>query len=409
MRLIYVTASFPFSASEVFFLPEVKEFLRQGHEVLMVPRSPGKRIIHRDAVTLREKTLRAPLLSPAILASALVEISRNPRAFLSVLRLLFRSRTPFTLARNLAVVPKALWLVGVVRTWRAEHVHAHWGLTTATMAHIAAEFSGVPWSYTAHRSDIVADNLLAEKNASAQFVRYISLDGLRMAEDIGVCAPVGKRCIIHMGVEIPLPLVQGAGNKEVVRLLCPAGLVPVKGHRYLLEAMALLKKRGVQVRLRLAGEGELKEDLKRRATGLSVGELVDFLSLVPHEMLLESYRSGEVDIVVLPSVDLGRGEREGIPVSLIEAMSYSIPVVSTSTGGIPELLSGGAGVLIPPAAVLPLADAIQSLVNDPAARSRLGKEGRKRVEEAFAVGNVVARLVDCCQYGASGDSPTGPL
>ena len=71
------------------------------------------------------------------------------------------------------------------------------------------------------------------------------------------------------------------------------------------------------------------------------------------------YREGRVGMVVLPSVDLGNNLHEGIPVALIEAMSYNIPVVGTHTGGIPELLEGGAGLIVPDKDPAALADAIE--------------------------------------------------
>ena len=54
------------------------------------------------------------------------------------------------LLKNLAVYPKGLWLARLAREWRADHIHAHWAATTATMALVASEFSGIPWSFTAH-------------------------------------------------------------------------------------------------------------------------------------------------------------------------------------------------------------------------------------------------------------------
>jgi glycosyltransferase involved in cell wall biosynthesis len=92
-------------------------------------------------------------------------------------------------------------------------------------------------------------------------------------------------------------------------------------------------------------------------------------------------------MVVLPSL------HEGIPVSLIEAMAYGVPVVSTFAGGTPELLERGAGLLVPPEDPLALADAIERLVRDPELRKQLGETGRRRVEDSFAVEKVVAELV----------------
>ena len=85
---------------------------------------------------------------------------------------------------------------------------------------------------------------------------------------------------------------------------------------------------------------------------------------------------------------------EGIPVALVEAMSYGVPVISTTTGGIPELLEGDAGILVPPANPGALADAMGRLIQDAALRARLGQAGRNRVIERHAIDRVVAEHLE---------------
>ena len=99
-------------------------------------------------------------------------------------------------------------------------------------------------------------------------------------------------------------------------------------------------------------------------------------------------------MVVLPSVDLGHNLHEGIPVALIEAMSYGIPVIGTRTGGIPELLEGGAGLIVPDKDPAALADAIERYVRDPAFAAEVAGKGRQRVCESFNVVTVVSRLLE---------------
>jgi len=79
-------------------------------------------------------------------------------------------------------------------------------------------------------------------------------------------------------------------------------------------------------------------------------------------------------------------------VSLMEAMSCGVPVISTNTGGIPELLEGDAGVLVPPRDPVALAEAIERLVGNPALRWQLGAAGRERVQEQFSLEKVVTEL-----------------
>jgi glycosyltransferase involved in cell wall biosynthesis len=168
--------------------------------------------------------------------------------------------------------------------------------------------------------------------------------------------------------------------------------VEVKGHRFLLEAWQILQRRGLDAELWLAGPGELRPRLETLSRALGLTGSVKFLGAVPHDELLKIYAEARVSAVVLASVDLGSGVHEGIPVALIEAMSYGIPVVATATGGTPELLVPGTGLLVPPADPTALADALQTLLRDGELRERLGDSGRQRVLEAHDIFQVAAEL-----------------
>jgi glycosyltransferase involved in cell wall biosynthesis len=295
--------------------------------------------------------------------------------------------------KNLAVYPKGLWLAQIAEQWRAQHIHAHWAGTTASVAMVASNISGIPWSFTCHRWDIVENNLLCLKVRAATLARFINQKGLDMATSMGVKGLERKARVIHMGVELPeLPSRAGAKNRPPI-IICPANLLPVKGHKYLIEAVALLKERGVQICLWIAGQGELRECLEKQVMQRGVSCQVRFLGQLSHLSILHHYAQGDVDALVLASVDLGNNEHEGIPVALIEAMSYGVPVVATAAGGVPELLYGGAGLVVPPQEPQSLADAIQSLISDHGLREQLGRAGRNRVEQEFAVENTVNEMV----------------
>src|SRR5690606_27501786 len=131
------------------------------------------------------------------------------------------------------------------------------------------------------------------------------------------------------------------------RTVCPANLLPIKGHEYLLRAISRLgNRKGLE--LWIAGDGPLKTPLRQLTDALGLRDVVRFLGRLDHSELLKFYRENQVDLVCLASLELGLGLHEGIPVALIEAMSYGIPVVATSSGGIGELLADGAGLLVEP-------------------------------------------------------------
>jgi glycosyltransferase involved in cell wall biosynthesis len=169
--------------------------------------------------------------------------------------------------------------------------------------------------------------------------------------------------------------------------------VAVKGHHCLIEAAALLARRGAAFELWLAGEGPERAPIERRVAALGLAGAVRLLGTVPHDDLLRLYRERRADCVVLPSLDLGHGLHEGLSVALVEAMAHGIPAIGTCTGGLPELLGGGAGVLVEPGDASKLADALGAVLSSAALRARLATAGRRRVEEEYDAAAIARRLV----------------
>jgi glycosyltransferase involved in cell wall biosynthesis len=387
MKIIYVTARLPYGADEAFVIPELRELIRRGHRLLVVPRSPIGRMHHGHELVRHSRSEK--LFSARVLKAAVAATLAMPGAPIAAQRALRGGASASLFAKNLAVIPKALWLADVAIRWGADHIHCHWAGTTATMAMVASQVSGIPWSLTAHRWDIVENNLLARKVKAASFARFISEDGLEMARSLGVGRSANAR-VLYMGVAVPPTVKRRLAAKPIV--LCPARLVQVKGHRYLLEAWRILQSRGVDGELWLAGDGSLKNELEALSQSLHVERTVRFLGIVEHSELLRMYAESAVSVVVLASVDLGNGNHEGIPVGLIEAMSYGIPVVATRTGGTAELVVSGTGLLVAPADSAGLADAIESLLLNRERSEQLGSAGRRRVEESFNIARVAAAL-----------------
>ncbi len=253
------------------------------------------------------------------------------------------------------------------------------------MAWIASELTGIPWSVTLHRWDIAEDNLLRLKVERAAFVRCISEDGRREVLRIVGEKYQYKVKVLHMGVRLPgASLVQLRPARSTFVVACPANLVPKKGHRYLVEACALLQERGVRnFKCLIIGDGPLEQELRQLVIELGLNKVVKFMGRLSHGDLMRMYEQGEVDVVILPSIVTEDREREGIPVALMEAMAYGIPVISTETGGFLSLLGGGAGILVPAGSSQAIADAMGEIMHNEDTRLRLAQVGRAKVEAEF--------------------------
>jgi glycosyltransferase involved in cell wall biosynthesis len=404
MKLVYLTVTMPFGQREPFFIPEVQEMVRQGCQLLIVPRSPEPEVSNRDAEGLPELAVSRPLVCGEILVAALQELLRHPIRALRALGWLFHSRDLKTWLKNLVAYPKSLWIARLARQWGADHIHAQWATVTSTMAMVASHVSGIPWSCTAHRGDIVANNLLAMKMQRAAFFRFIARDGVATARALCGEARDGNIVVLHSVVDMPERVEFRAPLSDPPLLLCVAYLHERKGHKYLFEAVRLLRERGTVVHLQLAGDGEARDLLEALVDDAGLRRQVSFLGMLGHADLLSIYRSGKVDLAVLPTL------HEGIPAGLLEPMAYGIPVIATNTGGIPELLEDGVGIMVPPRDPLALADAIQRLLGDASLRRQLAEAGRRRVENGWGVTNVVSTLLEhfsanCAHHAPQGGQP----
>jgi len=395
MKIAYITAQTPWGKAESFILEEMLEVKRQEIDLLIIPRNPPKEIFHKEAEKLLENAVRSPLMNfkiAFIFLKSLLDIS-----FWKILgALIEHSRNPLILIKNLAVLPKGIFIAEIIQKGNIEHIHAHWGSTTATMAYIASLLTNIPWSFTLHRGDIKENNMLKEKVKSAKFVRVISEHGKNELLKIIGSQYDKKIEVIHMGIEIPDNIINKSQiERKKFIIITPAYFLEVKGHRYLIEACAILIKKEIKnFEYILYGEGALGKELENLIREKNLVDYIRMLSLIPHEKLIEMYKKKEVDLVILPSINTKQGEHEGIPVSLMEAMAYGIPVVSTKTGGIPELLSGGAGLIIEEKSAEQLAEAIIKIKKNRDLAEEISKSGYQHVREDFNVKTTTKKILE---------------
>jgi colanic acid/amylovoran biosynthesis glycosyltransferase len=389
-RVIYITAQLPYGATEPFLIAEIAELERQECDVTIVPVRPKGTVVHADAAALLPKAVCLPLLSGGILWSALAESVRSPSRVVRAFFSLRRSRNARILLKNLAVFPKALWLARFARRLGADHIHAHWAGTSATLAMVAGRVAGISWSLTAHRWDIPENNLLRLKARRACFVRAISARGADELRGI-VEEPGWSPWLLHMGVPVP-PAPARPTAKPPFRVLTAGSLIEIKGHGFLIDAVRELKERSVSIRVELAGDGPLEQSLRARVRELGLEQEVVFLGRVSHDRLVGDMARGKWDAAVLSSVVAASVAQEGIPVFLMEAMACGLPVIGTQAGAVRELVGEGAGLLVPPADPEALAQALETIVGDPALRTTLAERGRRRIEEAFSAAEIASAL-----------------
>ncbi len=383
----YIMSRFP-TLTETFVLYEMLELRGLNFRVVVMPlRLEPENDAHPEAQEFDGDLFPAPLLSWRTLGINLKWMARHPvRYFRTLLRAAAGTIGNLKFfAGAVFYFPKAVVFANQAQRLGVSHVHAHFASHPAMAAWVIHQLCGISYSFTAHGADLhIAQHMLREKAINAAPAITISDYNIRfIARHCGdetakhfEVIPCGADLSVFRPRKEPKP----AGGP--LEILYVASFKPVKGHSVLINACALLKERGVAFRCRLVGYGVLEESIRRQIETCRVSESV-FIEGPKTRPEVARYLS-EADILVLTSVQVSSGCREGIPVALMEGMACGLPVVASRISGIPELVEEGvSGLLFTPGNSDEAADALEQLANDPERRTRMGRAARERVEQSY--------------------------
>ncbi len=399
MRIAVITSKYPFSrTAEAFFAAEERALLQDVDDLVLAPlHRSGDERFYRS----RARAIRIPG-GLRVARDAAAECARSPLRTLGALRAVFlHSESALSLLKNVALLPRSLYLARQFRLASIDHVHAYWLSTPATAAFVIAHMLGISWSASAHRWDIYARNMTREKCRSAAFIRAISQEGASALSDKSgrhgaiECVRLGVR-LSRSGADAP---------RHVPAFLCAASLVPVKGHDALLEACSALRRAGYHFRLDLAGDGPLRAHIEQSILRLQLQDDVRLLGHVEHDALIDLMQAGTYRAAVLTSIQKGT-LKEGVPVSLIEAMAAGIPCIATDSGSVRELVFRPHGLLVQPNNIGELTKAMRTVLDDPLLAQSMGNAARRHVEAHYDASANVRRLTHLMRSAVQHNSAT---
>ena len=418
-RIAFVLKGYP-RLSETFIAQEILALERRGLEILIVSlRHPTDRTTHPI-----HRLIRAPLLylpeylyqEPCRVLYGWLQSRRYPgysaarAAWLFDLR---RDPTPNRVRRFCQALVLAAELPHQIG-----HIHAHFLHTPASVARYTALITGLNWTASAHAKDIwtLPEWEGRTKLAEARWIVTCSEIARRRLASLAL-RPESVWLSYH-GLDLdqfpPAPLrspgPDGSDPGQPAIILSVGRAVEKKGFDDLLEALAMLPA-SLEWRFVHIGGGTLAAGLKRQAERLGISRRIAWRGALAQPEVLAAYR--EADLFVLASKVARDADRDGLPNVLVEAQSQRLACISTETSAIPELIENGVtGLLTPPGEPASLAEALASLIRNPAERARFGTAGEYRVRNFFSMDHgidLIAKRFGLDFVFPSGDTPKTPI
>jgi N-acetyl-alpha-D-glucosaminyl L-malate synthase BshA len=296
-------------------------------------------------------------------------------------------------------------IIKTVKDSKLDLIHSHYAIPHAMSAYMAREIIGVPYVITLHGSDVhtlgldpayrpVVKHTIENADAVttvSKFLKKKAQDELGIERDITVIPNFidveqfkhlnGTRLMVESGcVSVRREEEAKELDPDAKILLHASNFRKVKRVVELIEIMRIVADHYPKVRLIIAGDGPTRIEVERKIEALDLCDNVHLLGV----------KSNMQEIMCSADVFLLNSTLEGMPLVLLEAMSCSLPVVTTPAGGIPELVRPDKdGVVTEGFEVDEYAQAIIEILDDEALRVKIGKAGRKRVEESFSADAIV--------------------
>ncbi|MGH7568144.1 MAG: glycosyltransferase family 4 protein [Gemmatimonadales bacterium] len=399
MRLAVFTNQFPGHVN-TFFARDMRALIEAGIEIdvfAIYPQDP--RLWTYVPEILNERVLARDRVHHLSLGRSLSSL--NPWRLLRSSRFLRDvAAIGYAAARfGPVVLAKSLYAALLAWAWardfghQYDHVLAYWGNFPGTCAYLFHRLAGrpIPFTLVLHAQIDLYENpvYLTQKLLYAHSIiticefnrQFLQAHYGPIYEQIAHKIQVNYRGL-DLG-EFPYRPDQRSPR----RVVAVGRLSKEKGYDHLLQAVAELLRRGVDLELELVGEGPERAALTALAARLRITHKVTFRGwLVFADVQRAMLRAA---VLAQPSLI------EGLPTVVEEAMALGTPVVGSRVGGIPELLDEGAcGMLVPPGDVPALVDALEALLTDPARRLTYAERARRRAEQQLDLWRNGARLAD---------------
>lgn len=341
--ILIITSFFPYQYRENWISPEINSLSCLDDFCILARTSSGDKT-HSLPKNVRE--IKEPLIG----FSGLFQCIKNFRDFPWLIKLVYsHSNDLVDFIKRLSVVPKALASAKKAKDMGVSHVHVHNTTTAATLGLVIAKILGVGFSFTVHTSAQFHEKFRRNYTGlieHCQIVRTISdLTNAQLRDYV-----IGDYDVhtVRMGVDLDINTNFSINrNFEAPRILMAAALEDYKGIDNAILAINDLVKDFPNIRVDIFGEGTKRNMLEDLVFANQLERVIKFHGVIHHNELLEIMADSDVyNYLLLTSNKNAKGQVEGIPVILMEAMASGLLPIAVDNGAVRELLDDSCSVII---------------------------------------------------------------
>lgn len=400
-KLIIIIKSFP-KLSETFILQELKHLIDQGFSPVIYAYRSQEEMIHPDALlvspyirylSFSAKNIRKNLLP--LLLFAYKNCNRN-----AVKNVFLQSMKTFRTDEDHIMFMcfyAALWIIRDMRLHEApdkSHIHTQFLDFPTLVANNIKAFIGTEYSISCHAKDIY----LTDNDTCIKFIKDAKLlktcTNFNVDHLAGIVGGADKLRLIYHGIDTKF--FSKEHSCKTLRLLSVARLVEKKGYIYILKALDILKVNYPNFRYTIIGHGKLESQILEYIDYLGLKSKINIITYTSKQTIKDYLE--HTDIFLNGSVVTAKGDRDGIPNSLLEAMAMEVPVVATDVSGISEVVAHKqTGYLCESRDPMDIYNGILYYIENPAERMRIAENARKFVEEKFDSENLFEKCADFYQ------------
>ena len=395
--IAYLAPEIP-SVSGTFVYKEILTLQDKGIKVVPISIHKVETIVEEERI--KELARNTTYLYQQSLITALISsvafLFKEPRSYLNTLRMVFQDIYTSKITKlsswkllyqfmYAGIAAKAIYKNG------CQHLHIHFAHVPTQIGMYASSLTKIPFSFTSHANDIFENNfLLKQKMERAKAAVTISEYNYRFLNERGI--DTDKLEVVRCGIDKRDRHFVPKSKIPAVPVIGSLGrLIEKKGMDDTILALSKLHQQGVDFRLEIGGDGPLDDYLQEIAKKHDLIDKIEFKGAIPNDRVYNWLKN--LDIFVLACKEDSKGDRDGIPVVLMEAMLVGVPVISTSISGIPELIQDEqSGFLARPSDPESLASTIDKVLHW-SDIAQITQVARNKVTGEFELKNNVDRLL----------------